>query len=313
MQFHHWLDGEVDRSTRSVDGLGWPEDVLQQVDLALGGSFVPAPDSEARHGLELGIDSELIDIPALNSPGKNVSWHRGSLMTGMGLGSTFAPEGVSDFRFHGRLTFAGFLARSLEENESSGALEGFSLLFGSTIAFRHNEYDFPGFRDRLGVIHLPGLTVDLRLIGDDVGFRFGVDVHPDFAAVQSAALPDYALTNSLDGTKSVLANQGYYYAWGFTRHYRMELSYGALTLRSNVSRQNYRSIEGYDRFQYAVTDDFSIGDRFTTRENTLEFRLLHTPAHVGISSQRRVRTGTIKNIETTLDDRRLIGRLRFGF
>lgn len=67
---------------------------------------------------------------------------------------------MDDFLFNGKLTFGGFHARRLSPNEHSRVLEGFNLFFGPSIAFEHNEYALEEFRDRLGVVHLPGSIED---------------------------------------------------------------------------------------------------------------------------------------------------------
>jgi hypothetical protein len=313
VRFHHWLDGTATPRASTLDERGWPGDVIHRFELGLGASVIPSGESEDRQGLELNLRGELIDMNDYDQPGKDVTWHRGPLFTGMGLGATITPRGVEDFVLDAKLTFAGFHARRIEENVDTGALEGFNLFFGSTIAFLHDEYDFAHFRDRLGAVHLPGLSMHLRVFGENVELRYGIDFHPDFAAVQSAAMPSFDQPGSRRDTRSILDDHGYYFAWGFTRNYRLELAYKSLNLRTHLSRQNYRSIDGYDRFQFDLADDVSVADQRTTRETVLEVKLPRANTFVGLSSQRRQRTGTLEDVDGQFEERRLIGRLRFAF
>lgn len=329
-QFHRWLDGTAPEEPAVYDSLfGWPDNLWHRFALSIGAALTPPRTSEIsatnasqydetddtyHYGVELRLTSEIIDIPEVFSPTRASSWQTGSLITQLDLAGTFSSDAVTDFFLNTKLTLAGYFRQSIVEDAASGKPYGYAMLLGTSIAYRHTEYDFPDFRDRLGAVHFPGLSFNLRLLFGDFTLRINADTHPDFAAVQSTAFPAYSRLHSTEQTRTVLRDHGYYYAFGFSRHYRIEASYGAFTLRTNFSRQDFDSIEGHDRNQPDITNDISLTDHVMTRDSSLEITLPwgHL-TRLGITSQHRYRSGTVDQTTASLSDHRLLARLILGF
>ena len=72
--------------------------------------------------------------------------------------------------------------------------------------------------------------------------------------------------------KSVLASKKYYFAGGITIRPRLSVEYGPLEVISDTAIDYFHSIQGVDRFQKAVTNDFELDDRRFVHSVSLRYR-----------------------------------------
>jgi hypothetical protein len=88
--------------------------------------------------------------------------------------------------------------------------------------------------------------------------RLGLDTFGDFAMVRSFAFDTYKKNHSLNGIKSVLQEENYYYAFGVAVHPKIEVRYGLYRILIYYKYAHYDSIEGLDRIK--TLNDFHLVD-----------------------------------------------------
>jgi hypothetical protein len=81
----------------------------------------------------------------------------------------------------------------------------------------------------------------------------------DFTSIHAHALPAYMEASSLDGTKAVLKH-GYYYGYGGSLESRVEVGTAHFGIEAEGLALGVRSIQGLDRWQEDVVDDFALSD-----------------------------------------------------
>jgi hypothetical protein len=89
-----------------------------------------------------------------------------------------------------------------------------------------------------------------------------MDIFGDFAMVRSFAFEKYKENHSLEGVKSVLQKEDYYYAFGMTVNPKVEIKHRSYRFAAEYKYSYYDSFEGADRRGH-LTNDFNLVD---TRE-----------------------------------------------
>ncbi|MCA9623975.1 MAG: DUF3943 domain-containing protein [Myxococcales bacterium] len=148
-----------------------------------------------------------------------------------------------------------------------------------TLAYRYRFQDFPGFNDRLGILHLPGLEAELHQRRSGIGYGLRARLNGDFAGLHSAAYGRWKELGLAEGEveKTVLRKHNYYYAWGGSGRLEAQLDLGPLTLAGGAALGLYDSQEGLDRSQEALTIDSDLRDRVIDLDLSLGLRVPDTP------------------------------------
>jgi hypothetical protein len=161
--------------------------------------------------------------------------------------------------------FAGWRRQSIPE-AGEGEL-GTALAFGVAGGVRYRNDRFGSWRDRVGQAHLPGPGIDADLIGDGWRLRGHARLSVDYAGIHALALDRWYSENPDEVGKTVLAEQGYYYAWGGSGRVGVELASPSFALGADSLFGLYHSNEGLDRLQ----EDLTVDQR--ARDRVMEYRL----------------------------------------
>lgn len=151
-----------------------------------------------------------------------------------------------------------------------------SLDLGAAVALRYYEEDLGYWRDRHGVVHLPGLGINGEVTGAGWRLRGKIRLHPDYAGVHAHSYDLWRDAHPDEVGKTILEQQGYYYAWGWSTRVGAELGVGRWVLGGQVFHARYSSQDGFDRFQETLTLDQKARDRYLDREAWLRVRLFGT-------------------------------------
>lgn len=179
----------------------------------------------------------------------------------------------------------------------------------SLVAESAPEYDYNvkapqgGHYDQIGLARLLNGRLEVAYRYQGLLIRAELDVSGDFAMITSYAVDEYAKSASLDGSKRLLREQGYYYGAGVSGNAKLSASYGRVSVSGDVTTDRVRSIDGWDRDQEALSDDFPLRDSKSTQKLSLGYRLGR--ALLEGSVERSVREGTIK--ETTVREEEVRG------
>jgi hypothetical protein len=139
-----------------------------------------------------------------------------------------------------------------------GSLRGFRLLLGPSWSFRMSTRT-DAIEDRAAVTTLLGMAKELEVRNGLLVAAWASHASFDFTAIQAHALPAYMEDRSLDGAKAVLKH-GYYYGYGGSLESRAELGTSRFGIEAEGFALGAHSIQGLDRWQKDVVDDFSLSD-----------------------------------------------------
>ena len=169
------------------------------------------------------------------------------------------------------------------------------------------------FKDKLSVIHLLGPAFDLSLFSGESRLRFIVNAYLDFALVNALPLNKYSESSDISGTKTTLLYFGYYYAVGLTFSSGITIDYRNLKFRGSLKYQYYDSIEGMDRFQDNLTDDYDLHDSRLHYSFSLGIHLKRMPVEFMVSVEGINRRGSLKDLTQKEIETRLICGFNFRF
>jgi hypothetical protein len=150
------------------------------------------------------------------------------------------------------------------------------------------------FRDKLSVVHIAGPSFDYTRFSPESRLRFVLDATLDFGLINSYALNKYSVGRDLTGVKTTLLYYGYYYGLGTTLSSGLTYNIRGLEFNGFVRYQAYNSIEGLDRFQKEVTDDFHLADTRLTYRIGAALRIPGTPVELYGSYEGIDRQGVIR-------------------
>jgi len=281
----------------------------------------------------LGLQMRLITIPEYGKPGEFSEFRNDTLASDLSFDISFSSHGTEEFNAAAKAMLFGYWKQRLTET-AAGGMSGYSLSLGASSAFDLTKkkalvwYDasqgglsdprFPRptpteFNDKLAVISLIGPSVDLTLFSPRSWLRWDADAFFDFALVNSLALNQYSATHDLSGAKTTVLSWGYYYALGYTLSSSMEFDSGQWQWQGRVKYQHFNSIQGHDRFQEIISDDFKLADSRLVYRASIGYRLRQTPLGFQLGYQRIDRYGAIGEFSRRNRENRWYYQLSLGF
>ncbi len=144
---------------------------------------------------------------------------------------------------------------------SVDGLHGDSVAVGTSLGFLYRVEEHGAWEDRLSVLGLPGVALDVHVLSGGVRVGLTGRVHAAFAGVNAPLFARWQEANEEQTAKSILRKQGYYYGWGLWARLEGELAAGPISLSGAVSFAAIDSHEGLDRRQDHVTADVGAVDR----------------------------------------------------
>jgi hypothetical protein len=308
MKLNHWLDKEQGKNLSLGPEPGW-----HSFRLFLGQRNMPASSGV---GLQTdfiaGFHTQIIHLPDHGKPGK----------TGRMVMDTLASDLDVDFAFlHGRIEEANFSTRVVGlgyfKQDINADFRGYAYYFGLGSAFTlfkkksvafYDSSSIPvkqgfdlhleeprKFRDKLSVVHILGPAFDYTKFSPASRLRLVLDATLDFGLINSYALNKYSIGRDLTGVKTTLLYYGYYYGLGTTLSSGLTYNIHSLEFNGLVRYQAYGSVDGLDRFQKEVTDDFHLTDTRLTYRIGAALRLPGTPVELYGNYEGIDRRGIIKD------------------
>jgi len=309
MKLNHWLDKEQGKNLSLGPKPGW-----HSFRFFLGQRNMPASSGV---GLQTdfiaGFHTQIIHLPDYGKPGK----------TGRMVMDTLASDLDVDFAFlHGRIEEANFSTRVVGlgyfKQDINADFRGYAYYFGLGSAFTlfkkksvafYDSSSIPvkqgfdlhleeprKFRDKLSIVHILGPAFDYTKFSPASRLRLILDATLDFGLINSYALNKYSIGRDLTGVKTTLLYYGYYYGLGTTLSSGLTYKIHGLEFNGFLRYQAYGSVDGLDRFQNEVTDDFHLTDTRLTYRIGAALRLPGTPVELYGSYEGIDRRGVIKDI-----------------
>jgi hypothetical protein len=260
-----------------------------------------------------GLRTQIIHLPDYGRPGKIDRFVKNPFFSEIHMDVAWGGKAPEEISLYTRVVFLGWFKQRILP-----AGRGYSLYIGLGSAFsmfkkKEGTISFPctfkgrdpdalrldeprDFRDKLSAVHMAGPVLDFTVFARKLKVRMIMDGYLDFGIVNSFAFNQYSRHNDFSGVKTPLLVNGYYYALGFTLTQRFDVHYGGVGLQSLLRFHSYGSIDGADRFQPMVTDDFHLTDSWLTGRMGISFQIPKSTLRLKASFEAIHRRGRIRDI-----------------
>lgn len=259
-RLNQWILNNAPKRHQDTGKYGFRKDIWHEFQLYAAPEVMTGTQTEgSKTNIQLGLSTQIFKVPGHDQPGKASRWITDSVFTQLILQSSIGSQGLQDFQWLTQVAFAGYYKKSLEA-DPNGKLKGYSFFIGPSTAFDFRQRETGRFKDQVGVVNVLGSTMELVYYNNGVKIRALMDVFGDFGMIRSYAIDDYAQAQGMEGIKSVLREQKYYFAFGMTLAPKVEATYGRWGMGAGLKYQYFDSIEGWDRHQDLVTNDVNAVD-----------------------------------------------------
>jgi len=278
----------------------------------------------------IGFKSSLSYLPEIEKKGLYEEKIKGTILSEMGLKFEIKDKAIDEVSGSTRNMYFGKYKQNIREyqdNYIKGSSSLFSMISGFDFyqkkAVAKNdgcqqymyiddsvEVETPtNFADKLAIMNLTGAYSEIthyfgmgRVILTN-SFTF------DFAMVNAYALGKYSESDDISYTKATLYNYGYYYGFGYTINSRLDLFYHKIRTGIEYKYQRYNSIEGLDRFQEKIKDDFNIRDIKSIFGFHIGYNFNIIPLGLKLVVKRKYRRGIIKDYDFSKIETKVYVRL----
>ncbi len=343
MALNEFIGGKKYRGEYSLpDGQMWHD-----CRLTVGPRFDRVARTSSDSFIQVGFESQLMNIPEYGEPGAANLKLKDTLFTEIDGGLTLNKRGIYEFNLFAKSVLFGYFSQNIQSTDSSEALkgsnssedyfnrnsgekEGYSMFIGAASAFdivnnsidrlseesaANNNPAIPDRRDKYTIINLIGPSFDFSLFRKNFQLHFITDAFIDFGLIHSHAYKDYSELNEVSKTKCTLESYNYYYAFGVTLSSMLQLNYSNLELRGRLKYHYFNSIEGHDRYQSDIPagNDFNLTDRRLLFKLSLGYRIPGTPLQLAVGLDQIKRRGQVEDFLRKSEERRSYIQLQYIF
>lgn len=164
----------------------------------------------------------------------------------------FSENGIEDWQMETQLWLGGYKSFSKATTQLADAWSH-SLFIGPSVGMEYTSLGVDEDEDFYAVVNLLGLSVQSVWENQSIQFSVSADYFGDFAMVKPYATRDYhAQGRHFWGTKSVLWEGEYGYAWGSTLKLGLSLRIDDVRLGLNMRSHQWDSIDEKDQERIAV-------------------------------------------------------------
>jgi len=292
-----WVDGRRRRSTGNTDGLGLTRDITHRFDLYAGMATARwEEDPSQRTETMLGLRTEINAVPGFGAVHHRAGLFGAGRITRLDAGLVLGQDGMTGALFATRVALGGYHWQDLWRDENN-EVHGNNLIAGLFNSFEYTGRDRPGLPfDQIAAFGLLGPTLDLGHRRGALQTQLRLEALPDLAMVTSLPGDRYKERSGTEGLTTVLAQRGYYYAYGLTLGSQLALHYRAFAGGLDLHWDHFESIDARDRYQERLTQDFHLVDRRLRSLAWLGVRPLGSHADIGVALERTSRSGTIEDL-----------------
>jgi len=326
LKLNRWFDRKESENWPKDPDPGW-----NKFDFFLGSRFSRSSAEDDYLGYFYGgIHTQINHIPDFGKPGQVSRRESETLFTEMYFDFTTGKLGTEETSVFTRTVFFGHFKQNIDE-QKRGSAQYFGLGSAFTYFKKRSTAFYDGcevkvkrgydlhleepreFTDKFSVIHLVGPVFDLTSYSSKIKSRIVLDAYLDFALVNAFALNEYSVGRDISGIKTNLFYYGYYYGMGTTLSSDLSIRYDNLQFRGLLKYQAWGSIDGRDRFQVELTDDFHVKDSRLQYKLEMGFWIPGTQMELLSSFEGIQRMGTIKDIHHKETETRFFLGLNFNF
>jgi len=282
----------------------------------------------------LGFETEIITVPGHGEPGRIARTLTDTLRTRIFFQVALTTEGIEAYTARTEVVFLGRFWQTVHR-DGNGESRGRSLTLGlgSALDFYKRRPGSPydtcntgagsdarnvapqptEFSDKMNAAQIIGPVFSASLFKSPFSLDLTAAAYVHFSMINAWALNDYSREYDLSNAKTTILAYGYYYAYGLTFAGRLKLRFKNLRFEGDWRHYTFDSIEGIDRFQNLVTDDFHLHDTATFLRLGLGCRLGQTPFEIQAIWENISRSGRIEQFRRQGNEDRLILQLRLNW
>ena len=181
---------------------------------------------------------------------------KGTLFSSIDLDILLSFDKIEEYSFYSKIIYSGKTIKKVYKN-NDGYLKYYGL--SSSYDFFKEMYDIKN-PDRYAVINLFGYDFNYLRFKRNLEFYFGISAYIHFSLINSIGFREYHDEYNIVGTKTTLMQYNYYYAWGSSIYFNIGLNVNKFSLSTNLKYMYFSSIEGLDRFEEYLINDFHLND-----------------------------------------------------
>jgi hypothetical protein len=329
LTINHWLNTKYFNVSMPDHDAPWYS-VRFSLGLVVAG---PTGQDEKATNLALGLETEFITIPDFGEPGRRSGFVKDTLQSRIFFQTLISGSGIEELWLQTEAVYWGWQDQTVQK-DGLGIRRGHALFIGlgSGLDFFRKrptwEYDVCNtgqgsdarntvpqpteFSDKMTVTNIVGPVFDITGYLGRFRLRAGIGAYLNFGMVTAQAINEYSRHFDLSNAKTTVLAYGYYYAFGLTLSTHMTVEVHGLDLRVRGRCYLFSSIEGLDRFQDQVTDDFHITDRALFLTVGLGHRIGRSPLKIEAVYELIHRRGVIEEIRQTASENRAYLQLKLN-
>ncbi len=309
LKFNHWLDLRKGQNRSLGPGPGWHD-----FRLFVGGKKMPTSSlTGPQRNMFVGFHTSIIHAPEYGRDERSDRRFADTIASDLDVDFALRHGRIEEFNFATRITGLGHYWQDIAPNGRGyayyvGMGSAFSLFKKKSVAYYDSAavtvkqgYDLRldeprQFTDKIAAVHAVGPVFDFTSFTPRSRLRFILEGYLDFGLVNAFALNPYSEDADISGVKTTLLYYGYYYGVGTTLGSSVKYRYRALSAGVGLRYSLYGSIEGLDRFQDEVTDDFHLKDQRFVFSLDAGLRMPYLPIEIWARYEAVDRHGTIKDV-----------------
>ncbi len=298
LAINDWLAPRSRPPRDAVNRIGLSRERWHRFVLETGAGQASGGASGDRHrGTQgvLALETDLVMHPGYGRVGTFADWASPGAWSTAAAQARFDGGGMPLFEVRTSTLVAGRYAQDLDL-APSGRVVGSWVLFGLGSAFELWRRQWTGeARDFLGRIGLLGPQVELGARRGTWRGRLSAGGQLDFGMVHALALDDpRGPLPDLRDARGSLRNDGYYFAIGYTLVARLQVDIHAWDVGALWQRDAFMSLDGRDRYQERLPEDFRLSDERVVLKGRIGFRPASGPVRLGAGIERATRVGRLK-------------------
>ena len=271
----------------------------------------------------------IIGIPEYGRDGQFNLKVPSRLLNELHLSLAFGADGSEQLELMTRAVYMGRFWQKLKDGHGQAGFLGlssaFTLFTQKKVAFydccevEYNDgqdlhLEEPrNFKDKYNIVHVAGPLLDWTRFSGPLKTRLTLSASLDFDMMNALALGKYSADHDLSGTKTTVLYYGYYYGIGYSLSARLAAWFHNLKLTAGLNYHHADSIEGLDRVQDSITDDFHISDSRLRWQVRFDIGFPDTPVRVFVSHDSTIGRGSIGDLSHRETESRWIVGMGFLF
>ena len=310
LKFNHWLDLRKGRNRSLGPDPGWHE-----FDLFIGRKKMPTSRGTGpQNTMFLGLHTRIIQAPEYGRTEQSDRGFSDTISSDLDVDFALRHGRIEEFNFITRVASLGRYRQEIGPDARGyayyvGMGSAFTLFKKKSVAYYDSSavtvkqgYDLHldeprQFTDKMAAVHIVGPVFDYSRFAPRSKLRLVLDAYLDFGLINSYALNPYSAVEDIQGVKTTLLYYGYYYGFGTTLGSDITYRHRALQFRGGLRYSAYGSIEGLDRFQAEVADDFHLTDERLVCRLGASIRIPGLPVELLADYEGIGRHGAIKQID----------------